>query len=398
MGMGKYKFKLSDMIPNAWFYKLKDMNSRRKQYTSQNQKKKSTLSTSTPRKSSISQPRNSYYFPTEFRKPDSVNSFRAARKASDHFPDSPRKSSPRRSCRRRSRRKTIYKPSPNKVATNSFSAGCRCHATPDSVWGKSTPTDSPDYTSSPLESSPEDGFHESLFLSESEEDDGFLVPGTFDHQGSSLCSSCNCKVSSSTTDIIIDMEEESFEEKIKEDDGFYSVSELELPPILTKPAKFNAEMTEVNMFRRSSSMLEEMKEHKTISVKIVKEERMKAHREQKTASPIIRRSPSNTTGIRLRSNSPRIASRKVQAYARKSVSSPRNKTLSESFAVVKSSVDPQKDFRDSMMEMIMENNIRSSKELEELLACYLSLNAREYHDLIVKAFEQIWFDMTNLRL
>ncbi|URE04058.1 hypothetical protein MUK42_03743 [Musa troglodytarum] len=56
-------------------------------------------------------------------------------------------------------------------------------------------------------------------------------------------------------------------------------------------------------------------------------------------------------------------------------------------------VGPAEDFRDSMLEMIVENNIRASKDLEELLACYLSLNSDEYHDAIVKAFQQIWFDL-----
>jgi uncharacterized protein (TIGR01568 family) len=67
-------------------------------------------------------------------------------------------------------------------------------------------------------------------------------------------------------------------------------------------------------------------------------------------------------------------------------------------AVVKSSFDPQKDFRESMMEMIVENNIKASKDLEDLLACYLSLNSDEYHDLIIKVFKQIWFDLSDIKL
>jgi uncharacterized protein (TIGR01568 family) len=67
-------------------------------------------------------------------------------------------------------------------------------------------------------------------------------------------------------------------------------------------------------------------------------------------------------------------------------------------AVVKSSFDPQKDFRESMVEMIVENNIKASKDLEDLLACYLSLNSDEYHDLIIKVFKQIWFDLTDIKL
>jgi uncharacterized protein (TIGR01568 family) len=71
--------------------------------------------------------------------------------------------------------------------------------------------------------------------------------------------------------------------------------------------------------------------------------------------------------------------------------------VTDSFAVVKSSYDPQRDFRESMVEMILQNNIRASKDLEDLLICYLSLNSDEYHDLIIKVFKQIWFDLTDIR-
>lgn len=66
--------------------------------------------------------------------------------------------------------------------------------------------------------------------------------------------------------------------------------------------------------------------------------------------------------------------------------------------MVKKSADPQRDFRESMVEMIMENNIRGSKDLEDLLACYLQLNSDEYHEVIIKAFKQIWFDLADIRL
>lgn len=65
--------------------------------------------------------------------------------------------------------------------------------------------------------------------------------------------------------------------------------------------------------------------------------------------------------------------------------------------MVKSSRDPQKDFRESMVEMIVQNNLMASKDLEDLLACYLSLNSDEYHDVIIKVFKQIWFDLIHLR-
>ncbi|CAA6661871.1 unnamed protein product [Spirodela intermedia] len=110
----------------------------------------------------------------------------------------------------------------------------------------------------------------------------------------------------------------------------------------------------------------------------------------------------------MRLSSPRLATKNIQAQrGRRSAASaasaasaggsaPR-KCLTQSFAVVKFSSDPQRDFRDSMEEMIAENNINSSKDLEDLLACYLSLNSNEYHDVIVKAFEQIWSDLTDRR-
>ncbi|KFK28564.1 hypothetical protein AALP_AA7G012700 [Arabis alpina] len=68
-------------------------------------------------------------------------------------------------------------------------------------------------------------------------------------------------------------------------------------------------------------------------------------------------------------------------------------TESESFAVVKCSSDPQKDFRDSMIEMIMENGINHPEELKDLLVCYLKLNTGEYHDMIIKVFQQVHNDL-----
>ncbi|KAF2305347.1 hypothetical protein GH714_004128 [Hevea brasiliensis] len=70
-------------------------------------------------------------------------------------------------------------------------------------------------------------------------------------------------------------------------------------------------------------------------------------------------------------------------------------TKKESFAMVKCSYDPQKDFRDSMIEMIKEQRINQPEELEELLACYLTLNSDEYHDLIIRVFRQVWFDLNQ---
>ena len=62
----------------------------------------------------------------------------------------------------------------------------------------------------------------------------------------------------------------------------------------------------------------------------------------------------------------------------------------ESFAVVKKSEDPYEDFKRSMMEMIVEKRMFDEKELEQLLHCFLSLNSREHHRVIVQAFSEIW--------
>ncbi|XP_052201248.1 transcription repressor OFP5 [Diospyros lotus] len=70
-----------------------------------------------------------------------------------------------------------------------------------------------------------------------------------------------------------------------------------------------------------------------------------------------------------------------------------DRTAFDSFAVVKNSFDPQQDFRNSMIEMITEKGIRRAQELEELLACYLTLNSDQYHDLIIKVFRQVWFEL-----
>jgi uncharacterized protein (TIGR01568 family) len=69
--------------------------------------------------------------------------------------------------------------------------------------------------------------------------------------------------------------------------------------------------------------------------------------------------------------------------------------LAESLAVVRRTRDPQRAFRESMVEMIASMS-GGAAELERLLACYLSLNADEHHDCIVKVFRQVWFEYLSL--
>ncbi|VAH42210.1 unnamed protein product [Triticum turgidum subsp. durum] len=74
----------------------------------------------------------------------------------------------------------------------------------------------------------------------------------------------------------------------------------------------------------------------------------------------------------------------------------RRRWLQESLVVVKESADPEEDFLASMAEMIAANDeVRASpRGLEELLACYLALNAAEHHRAIVAAFRRAWLDAT----
>ncbi|QCD77892.1 transcription repressor OFP2-like [Vigna unguiculata] len=383
--MGNNRFRLSDMMPNAWFYKLKDMSKSRKKNGTHVMKNKVTSPTTSQRSQ---QPRYSHCFSIEPNIAGKLYNSPIYTKHSDNiFIDSPRRSS-----KRRTKRKTIYKPSPTVVSSpviESFSFSSR-----STNWIKpNPPQSSSDYYLSSSDTSYESNFHE--YVSSESECDKFTIPDLLN----GVASECSCRVSSSTNDIIIDMKNEPFTANSENLDGFDTISQLGLPPILTKPVKFDDKVIEAIELRRSAKF-DEVNSHQSQAVKVSKEESSRSKRDRKT-SPVSRISSASSTGIRLRVNSPKLASKKVQAYARRSVSSKAGKTsvdtgFPEGFAVVKSSLDPQRDFRESMVEMIVENNIRASKDLENLLACYLSLNSREYHDLIVKAFEQIWYDMALL--
>lgn len=62
----------------------------------------------------------------------------------------------------------------------------------------------------------------------------------------------------------------------------------------------------------------------------------------------------------------------------------------EGVAVEKESHDPYLDFRHSMLQMILENQIYTKDDLRELLNCFLQLNSPYYHGVIVRAFTEIW--------
>ncbi|CAL0331038.1 unnamed protein product [Lupinus luteus] len=67
-----------------------------------------------------------------------------------------------------------------------------------------------------------------------------------------------------------------------------------------------------------------------------------------------------------------------------------NGKVKDTFAVVKRSSDPYSDFRTSMVEMIVEKQIFSPLDLENLLQCFLCLNSCHHHEIIVEVFTEIW--------
>ncbi|KAG7591118.1 Ovate protein family C-terminal [Arabidopsis thaliana x Arabidopsis arenosa] len=193
----------------------------------------------------------------------------------------------------------------------------------------------------------------------------------------SFSASSYLKFSSSEDDVIIDMNNRDFKKKMFKEINKFDSTEKACP---------------------ASNRTKETLITHHLSVKVNKEKEdeededacriQKKH--QKTLVSVGRRSSAKSTRIKLRVSSPRI-----QVSPRRSKSRSQNKQVLDSFAVIKSSLDPKKDFRESMVEMIAESNIRTSKDMEDLLACYLTLNAKEYHNLIIKVFVQVWLEVIN---
>ncbi|XP_047339160.1 transcription repressor OFP8-like [Impatiens glandulifera] len=67
-----------------------------------------------------------------------------------------------------------------------------------------------------------------------------------------------------------------------------------------------------------------------------------------------------------------------------------NMKLKESTAVAKRSRDPYSDFRNSMVEMIVEKQIFAENDLENLLQMFLDLNSSRHHRVIVEVYTDIW--------
>ncbi|KAK4748187.1 hypothetical protein SAY87_014773 [Trapa incisa] len=178
-----------------------------------------------------------------------------------------------------------------------------------------------------------------------------------------------------TPEPLANLDEKSFtgepETAAKPNHSFESFPKFYLPPIITKPAKpknhHNVEDEKPNNKGAGDG---------------------KCMRTSGRRCSVVSPSPR----LRLKMvKSPRPTNRRLAQASAASV----KKKLWRSMAVVKSSFDPKRDFRESMVEMIVEHNIKASKDLEELLACYLCLNTGEYHELIIEVFKQIWLDLAE---
>ncbi|XP_047330112.1 transcription repressor OFP1-like [Impatiens glandulifera] len=312
--MGENKFKLSNMIPSAWFYKLKDMGKRKNQNLNHSKPKKqhshisssnssslitsnsfassssgassktisSSLSSSSP-----STRRKSQYFKRDL--PTLPNS------SDTHFPDSPKISSKHRPRTRKNR----------------ASSPRRSNNSPSTVNAKPP---APDSTHS-------------------------VAP-------------------THNSDVCITFDDQLL---MRKDSNFSKVLNLELPSIVTK---------------RDPKIKGSLEKERGIG--------------DRTGTVRRRLSVVSSPGMKLRTNSPKIMNRRK---GRRSL-----KKLSETYAVMKSPDNPRRDFMESMMEMIVENDIKRSKDLEGLLACYLQLNSNEYHEVIVDVFKEIWFDLADIRM
>ncbi|KAL1202059.1 Transcription repressor OFP4 [Cardamine amara subsp. amara] len=302
--MRKYKFRLSAVIPNEWFHKLKSMTKPRKQHPLP------SFSLNTTKKKKTTSESNSL--------PLSYFSYRSHTSSESKT----LQMSPRNSLHKR---KTVYKPSP------------------------------------PSSSSLSTDFNKKKIK--------FLR-----NQDSSAASS-NLKFSSSADDIVIEMNNRDFKKKmLKEIKVFDS----------TEKACYASNRNKESRKTHHLSVKAKNKEKEEDACRINK-------KHQKTLVSNGRRSSSaNSPRIKLR-----VCSPKIQVSPRKSNPRSQSRQVVDSYAVIKSSVDPMKDFRESMVEMIAENNIIASKDLEALLACYLALNPKEYYDLIIKVFVQVWLQVIN---
>ncbi|KAK1667600.1 hypothetical protein QYE76_055759 [Lolium multiflorum] len=358
--MGRHKFRLSDILPNAWFFKLRDMRAARATGAASPGAAASRACRPTP-----STPRRTSYYYSPRAGDPAVGSSPLHPRASDvQFPPLPL-SPPRRSssAKRRHRRRPVKlapSVSGSSVLSSPVSTGCRCRRKPELV-----PVQAPG--TPPCRRDRFVGYNDD----DSPDSAETLKKPTVTVDELRL----NGKVITSATDIIIDLRTKKRPDNTK----------THLPPIITKPARTATNGCDLE--DKHIDTLARATQRTTATPFSDEQQQSKAAKPRRSVSSSARR-------LKTRGNTPRVASSKKPKPPAPAPLPVRTKPppppLAESFAVVKTSRDPRRDFRESMEEMIAENAICTAADLEDLLACYLSLNAAEYHDLIVDVFEHIW--------
>lgn len=116
------------------------------------------------------------------------------------------------------------------------------------------------------------------------------------------------------------------------------------------------------------------------------------------ASIASRSAHHSTTASSTCPSSPRLRSRRLRLSSSdccrvSTRCTGRRRSARRSIAVVVASTDPYKDFRESIVEMIVGTDMRGAEALRDLLDCYLSLNSREYHGVITEVFRGIWLQI-----
>ncbi|KAJ8428038.1 hypothetical protein Cgig2_027644 [Carnegiea gigantea] len=90
--------------------------------------------------------------------------------------------------------------------------------------------------------------------------------------------------------------------------------------------------------------------------------------------------------IEVRKGKQKMVAKKGTATTASRINSSRRLALM--VAIEKSSVDPRGDFSQSMVEVILANRIEHPRDLRYLLNCYLSMNSKEYKEVILEVFHQ----------
>ncbi|KAL9227795.1 hypothetical protein vseg_003446 [Gypsophila vaccaria] len=349
--MGTKKFKLSDMIPNAWFHKLKYMNTKSSKKFKNHHlpppppppaPPSSTVKTP-PRPDPQCQSRKSYHVSRELTIDQLPNELDTLLLLHNSPPRKSKSSAKSKKSNRRS----------SSIST------CSCQSSSTFQSYRSKYDRSPPSPPSPKET----GMKDAGFLAE----DALLgVKQTGSRSANKLSIVRNARADDKDKhhhrpehfdiDIDVDVDRASL---LRTDTDNDTKFDIQLPPIITTKQK------------------PKPKPHVGMKMTI-----------------------NSPGGVRLKMNSPRIVGRKQgqnghKNVGRKSISTKKRRSISESFAVVKSSFDPQRDFKESMLEMILQNNLTAAKDLEDLLACYLSLNSDEYHGVIIEVFKQIWNDLRH---